>query len=201
MCPTSYFIQSFNCRDGRSYTALQGNISNAAPFLHAHAVRVCLSPPVAGQQCPRQDKRAVSCHRNSHHTLPWPEIAFAPVILCLHQCCWRQCAAQKVHCIPGCIQWSVVSRTPLLWSGETPPGVLRSGNGFSLKGNRFRLCSRKKFLTGRVMSLWNQMPGEVVNAPSLEVFKVRFNGGLVQGNPWATWSSARYPFPRQEVWN
>ena len=30
---------------------------------------------------------------------------------------------------------------------------------------------RKNFFTGRVIKHWNRLPGEVVEAPSLEVFK------------------------------
>lgn len=43
---------------------------------------------------------------------------------------------------------------------------------------RFRLDSRRKFLTVRVMGLWNQMPREVVNTRSVEVFKFKFHGAL-----------------------
>ncbi|KGM00113.1 hypothetical protein N301_07649, partial [Charadrius vociferus] len=37
---------------------------------------------------------------------------------------------------------------------------------------------RKKFFTVRVVRHWNRMPGEVVDAPSLEVFKARLDGAL-----------------------
>jgi len=52
------------------------------------------------------------------------------------------------------------------------------GNGFKLREGRFRLDTRKKFFTMRVMEPWHRSPREVVNAPSLETLKVGLDGAL-----------------------
>jgi len=49
------------------------------------------------------------------------------------------------------------------------------GNSFKLKEGRFRLDVRKKFF---VVKHWHRLPREVVNAPSLETFKIRLDGTL-----------------------
>ena len=53
------------------------------------------------------------------------------------------------------------------------------GNGLKLKEDRYRLDIRSKFFTVRVVKHWHRLPREAVDAPTLEVFKARLDGALV----------------------
>ena len=52
------------------------------------------------------------------------------------------------------------------------------GNGCKQRQGRFTLDMRRKFFTQGVMTHWNRLPKEAVDAPSLEAFKARLDVAL-----------------------
>ena len=52
------------------------------------------------------------------------------------------------------------------------------GNGLKLRQGRFRLDIRRKFFTQRVVTQWNRVPKEVVDAPSLDALKAGLDVAL-----------------------
>ncbi|KFV65937.1 hypothetical protein N307_04592, partial [Dryobates pubescens] len=51
-------------------------------------------------------------------------------------------------------------------------------NGLKMEQGRFRLDIRRKFFTLRVVKHWKRLPRDVVEAPSLETFKIRLSVAL-----------------------
>ena len=52
------------------------------------------------------------------------------------------------------------------------------GNGFKLRREKFRLDIRRGFFTQRVVTNWNRLPKEVLDAPFLEAFKAGLDVAL-----------------------
>ena len=52
------------------------------------------------------------------------------------------------------------------------------GSDLKLRWGKFRLDIRRMFFTQRMVTYWNRLPKEVVDAPYLEAFKARLDVAL-----------------------
>ena len=52
------------------------------------------------------------------------------------------------------------------------------GHSLKIRGSRFKTELRRNFFTQRVVNLWNSLPSEAVEAPSLNIFKIKIDSFL-----------------------
>lgn len=65
-------------------------------------------------------------------------------------------------------------------------------NGWKLKPEKIKLEIRYKFLTGRVINLWNSLPGNAMDSPWFDLFKSRMRVFLRNTPSSSSSQGARY---------
>ena len=87
------------------------------------------------------------------------------------------------------------------------PSNRTRGNGHKQKHRKFRLNMRKNFFPLRVTDPWTRLPREVVESPSLEIFKTRLDAvlcsllwvTLLRQGGWTRWPTEVPSKPEHSV--